>query len=307
MPDQLQLRGGTTAEHSTFTGAIKEVTVDTTKKTAVVHDGTTAGGIALLRQDGSNSALALGSEGTPSLKWDANTGIFSPGEDQLAVATNGAQRINIEADGDINIDGGGVFYDATNNRLAIGSSTFSLDSKLKVKQSSGVYSYNGLWVERLSDESGIGLGYDTASDCFALTTTYGSTGAYKGIAFITSGFERGRWDTSGRFLVGTSTYRTVGTYGYEAKTQIEGTSSVVAGLTLTGNRNDGLGPYFVLGRSRGTTAGSSTAVQNGDELGTIQFCGADGTDLETAGALIRAEVDGTATINAGSFVASRRY
>ena len=91
MPDQLQLRGGTTAEHSTFTGASKEVTVDTTKKTAVVHDGTTAGGIPLLRQDGNNSALALGSEGTPSLKWDANTGIFSPGEDQLAIVT-GANR-----------------------------------------------------------------------------------------------------------------------------------------------------------------------------------------------------------------------
>jgi hypothetical protein len=109
--------------------------------------------------------------------------------------------------------------------------------------------------------------------------------------------EAARIDSSGRLLVGTSTYRTVGTYGYEAKTQIEGTSSVVAGLTLTGNRNDGLGPYFVLGRSRGTTAGSSTAVQNGDELGTIQFCGADGTDLETAGALIRAEVDGTPGAN----------
>jgi hypothetical protein len=115
--------------------------------------------------------------------------------------------------------------------------------------------------------------------------------------FIVASGERARIDANGRLLVGTSTYRTVGTYGYEAKTQIEGTSSVVAGLTLTGNRNDGLGPYFVLGRSRGTTAGSSTAVQNGDELGTIQFCGADGTDLETAGALIRAEVDGTPGAN----------
>ena len=93
MPDQLQLRGGTTAEHSTFTGAIKEVTVDTSKKTVVVHDGTTAGGLALLRQDGSNSALALGSEGTPSLKWDANTGIFSPGDDQLAIVTGGNRAI----------------------------------------------------------------------------------------------------------------------------------------------------------------------------------------------------------------------
>ena len=44
MAKLLQLRGGTTSEHSSFTGASKEVTVDTTKKTAIVHDGATAGG-----------------------------------------------------------------------------------------------------------------------------------------------------------------------------------------------------------------------------------------------------------------------
>jgi len=44
MSKQLQLRGGTTAEHSTFTGADREVTVDTDKKTLVVHDGLTVGG-----------------------------------------------------------------------------------------------------------------------------------------------------------------------------------------------------------------------------------------------------------------------
>lgn len=43
----LQLRRGTTAQHSAFTGAIGEVTVDTTKKTLVVHDGSTAGGTPL--------------------------------------------------------------------------------------------------------------------------------------------------------------------------------------------------------------------------------------------------------------------
>ena len=44
MADQLQLRGGTTTEHSTFVGAAREVTVDTTKNTLVVHDGVTPGG-----------------------------------------------------------------------------------------------------------------------------------------------------------------------------------------------------------------------------------------------------------------------
>ena len=51
MADQVQLRGGTTAEHAAFTGSVREVTVDTTKKVAVVHDGATPGGIPMLRQD----------------------------------------------------------------------------------------------------------------------------------------------------------------------------------------------------------------------------------------------------------------
>jgi len=110
MPDQLQLRGGTTAQHTSFTGASKEVTVDTTKKTAVVHDGSTAGGNPLLREDGSNSALALGSQGTPSLKFtgDTNTGIYSPGADQLAISTGGSGRVFIGSTGTVNFTGGGT-------------------------------------------------------------------------------------------------------------------------------------------------------------------------------------------------------
>ena len=45
----LQLRRGTTSEHSTFTGLVGEITVDTTKDTIVVHDGTTVGGIPLAK------------------------------------------------------------------------------------------------------------------------------------------------------------------------------------------------------------------------------------------------------------------
>jgi predicted acyltransferase (DUF342 family) len=43
----IQFRRGTTTEHNSFTGLLGEVTVDTTKHTVVVHDGTTAGGYAL--------------------------------------------------------------------------------------------------------------------------------------------------------------------------------------------------------------------------------------------------------------------
>ena len=47
MATQIQRRRGTTAQHSTFTGALGELTVDTDKKTVVVHDGITAGGSPL--------------------------------------------------------------------------------------------------------------------------------------------------------------------------------------------------------------------------------------------------------------------
>ena len=43
----LQLRRGTQSENATFTGALGEVVVDTTRKTLVVHDGSTVGGSAL--------------------------------------------------------------------------------------------------------------------------------------------------------------------------------------------------------------------------------------------------------------------
>jgi len=55
MSTALKLRRGTTAQHSTFTGLEAELTVDTTKDTAVVHNGTTAGGFPLLRQDLANN------------------------------------------------------------------------------------------------------------------------------------------------------------------------------------------------------------------------------------------------------------
>lgn len=43
-PDAIQQFRGTTAQHATYTGLPGELTVDTTKKVVVVHDGATAGG-----------------------------------------------------------------------------------------------------------------------------------------------------------------------------------------------------------------------------------------------------------------------
>lgn len=50
MATELRLRRGTTAQHAAFTGASSEVTVDSDKKTLVVHDGITAGGVPLSKE-----------------------------------------------------------------------------------------------------------------------------------------------------------------------------------------------------------------------------------------------------------------
>ena len=49
MTTQVQFRKGTTSEHALFTGATAEITVDTDKNTAVVHDGSDVGGFELQR------------------------------------------------------------------------------------------------------------------------------------------------------------------------------------------------------------------------------------------------------------------
>jgi hypothetical protein len=54
MSTAIQRRRGSTTQHNTFTGLNGETTVDTDKRTVVVHDGVTAGGFPLARQNLSN-------------------------------------------------------------------------------------------------------------------------------------------------------------------------------------------------------------------------------------------------------------
>ena len=105
MATQVQFRRGTTGEHSAFRGAVGEVTVDTEKKTVCIHDAATAGGFPLLKEDGTNSNFSLGSLSSCALKFagDSNTGLFSPGSDQLHLVTGGVARVKIDSSGTITL------------------------------------------------------------------------------------------------------------------------------------------------------------------------------------------------------------
>jgi lipopolysaccharide export system protein LptA len=71
MPTQVQFRRGTTAQNNAFTGAAGELSVDTTLTTLRVHDGSTAGGFALVNLTGTqtltNKTLTSPTLTTPAL------------------------------------------------------------------------------------------------------------------------------------------------------------------------------------------------------------------------------------------------
>tara|TARA_R100001082_G_scaffold17159_1_gene8626 strand:+ start:1170 stop:1787 length:618 start_codon:yes stop_codon:yes gene_type:complete len=125
MAKQLRLRRGTTTQHSSFTGAEGEVTVDTTKDTVVVHDGSTAGGRSLLREDLSN--LAAGAIAHAKLAGDAvdgdniaddsiNSEHYVDGSiDEAHIADNQVSLAKMA-----NLDRGRIIYgDASNNPTAL--------------------------------------------------------------------------------------------------------------------------------------------------------------------------------------------
>ena len=116
------------------------------------------------------------------------------------------------------------------------------------------------------------------------------------VSVETAGDERLRIDSDGRVLIGiTSADNNFG--GLTPEFQIEGTTTNKASIALHKNSNDAQAAFFCLSKSRGTSNGSDTIVQDGDELGTITFTGADGTDRFRGGAKIVARAQGSQAEN----------
>ena len=233
MTTQIQRRRGTTAQHSTFTGAVGEVTVDTDKEVLVVHDGAQVGGYPQMRENGSNSALALGSAGTPSLKFagDTNTGIYSPGADQVAISTGGSGRLFVDSSGRVGVGTANptsaLHIDvASGEPFRLRSQTAGSNYLTHVNHAGGDLAYVGAG-------GGAALNSGTTSD-YAIRANQGA------LLFGTNGNnERARIDSSGRLLVGTS--------------------SALSG-SVNANFNSGNALLQVVGNSSGTPRGAIVAL-----------------------------------------------
>jgi hypothetical protein len=259
-------------------------------------------GAITARGDGSQVALympgntAIRSTGAGSITYlDLATGSASHGDFILRSSNTYAERLRVNSAGNVGIG------------------TSSPGSLLDVRFPTSPTTDNGIGSNTLRVWTSSALAADTggAISLGGISTTGGSASSYGQIAgrkvnatsanyagylqfsvnnAVGTMFEAMRIDSTGRLLVGTSTARSL--YGQTGVLQTEGTGYASSGVNIILNNASTAGPLLMLGKSRGSANGSSTIVQNGDALGEIYFCGADGTDLDTPGAGIRAVVDG---------------
>jgi hypothetical protein len=212
------------------------------------------------------------------------------------IASGGTITGDITIKGDLTVegDGSGTYDEIIEGNLQVGNSS-TADSNIVIESSSS--GDPKLQFTATANRSGL-------IDFVEGSTLQGAI-VYKHNG-DTLGFSTGSTNRTERFVVNeTSSYFTsnvlVGLTTADAlldaaitpALQVEGTTSSGSSLSIFRNDNGSSGPYLILGKSRGTSIGSDTVVQDNDQLGQIAFVGADGTDRITPGARIFARVNGT--------------
>ena len=186
MPTQVQLRRGTTVQHATFTGAVGEVTVDTTKKTVVVHDGSTQGGLEVAKADLTNtSALTAASTSTLSNK------TISGGSNTLtnignASLTNSSITINgtsVSLGGTRTVTADNVaeavsptnkYFTDTRARAAVSATDAGGDGSFSYSDASGVFTYTGPSSAEVRAHLSAGTGVSYSSGAFSIGQAVGT-------------------------------------------------------------------------------------------------------------------------------------
>jgi hypothetical protein len=242
----------------------------------IVNNGDIVGRLSYQGNDGAEfvEAASINCEidGTPGANDMPGRLVFSTTADGASTPT---ERVRIDSSGRV-----GIGTTAPRSLLSFGNAT----------ETNGINLYDNSGNYR----AGIG-GASTYLRFYAPSSgaaiQFGRLSVSDGSTFL----ESGRFDDSGRLLVGTSSTRTVGFWD-TPQVQIEGLNYQESSLSIYNNQDFTYGAVLALGHSRGTSNGSNTVVQNNDYLGTIVFYGSDGSN-EVRGAEIAAYVDGTPGTN----------
>ena len=263
MPDQLQLRGGTTTEHNSFTGAAREVTVDTTKKTLVVHDGSQAGGTPLMKESGTVDPTSIS--------------IGTGGVQRLAISNSGVVFNETGVDVDFRIEGDTDPFlfnaDAGNDRIGINAQlpqarlhvsnenhlsalTLSSGTQIVASGTGNQSSFIGISIlgGNSTGASLLNLGDIDDEDAGQIGYFHSDNSLRINVAAS----ERMRIDSAGRLLLGTTTE------GHSSADDLTVNNSGNCGITIrSGSSNDG-SIFF-----------SDATSGNGETRGVIKYKHAD--------------------------------
>ena len=282
---------------------------DTTNNVLKIRNSSNNDWVELLQLDGTLT-LEDGSASTPGLAFrdDLNTGIFSSAADTFNVATAGVERMELGATTIFNEDGADVdfriegdteanlfFVNAGTNNVGIVTASPNSNFRLDVNGGARIgNTTDGIIIENSTSSAAVSnacrIHRNGATGQLNITS---GTSTARDMIFNTktSAGESIRIDSSGRLLLGHSSAR--GVAGTVNRTlQIEATDAS-ASLSIARNEANSAGPFLSFGKTRSSSVGGTTIVNDGDTLGTISFAGADGTNLESRGADISAQVDGT--------------
>ena len=236
------------------------------------------------------------------------TGVGTFANGSISLTSGGAERLNIASPG-----GGHVLIkNPTSAYLAFGTNDterLRIDNNGKVliattTTSEAHANQDELIIGSSSDDANHGLTIVTPNDHYGTVAfSDGSGGTSQGLLeynhsgdymrIYTAASERLRIDSSGRLLINTTTNRNKYFNGtYTGQLQVEGTTDSTRLSQFIFNSNSAAQPFIILGKSRGTSTGSYTVVQDDDFLGAISFQGADGDEM-VDGARIEAQVNGT--------------
>jgi len=257
------------------------------------------GDVERLRID-SSGRLGLGTSSPNSLLHIAgNNGIrFGAGgtpEAEINYTSAGSEFLDLKCRGTNNTVGNIRFF--TGNTSSAAVEAMRIDNQQRVGIGSTAPSY-ALDVSATGSTISSAFRTDQSENWVALKdsgTTIGHVrlGSASGaMLFYAGNSERGRFDSSGRFLVGTSSAATTDNDANSPYFQLEGTAGDPSRLLVRGNMGTTAnnGPVIYISRSRGTTANSKTSVAQEDLLGSIIFEGTDGT-ADRRAASIAAWVD----------------
>jgi hypothetical protein len=301
------ISGGTVkGTYGSFTSLTGVTTSGTTANFVTLSGTTITGGtINAITTNITTGIFAAGSAAAPSLTFtgDLNTGIFSPGSDSLSIVTNATRSITITAAQAVGIqtaNPSAPLHVAGTVRVGADDAT---DATIEI--GAGATGNRNTFIDLVGDTTYVDYGLRFIRNNTGANTTseirHRGTGELNiitqeaaSIVFGTNNTERARIDSSGRLLVGTSSTR--GNFfnagGIDHLLQLETSNYYAQSLVSNGGTTAAGAAILTLARSRGTTAGSYTAVSSGDSLGRLSFQGADGVYFIGA-AEISAEVDGT--------------